>query len=108
MDIEMLKLTLKALANETRLRMLNLLKCKEMTVKEMCQNLGVSQPTVSKHLLRLLMLKIVKAKRGGNCIYYNLDIHSEYGKVAQLILSEMGEVEMFKKDEEKLHSAVNA
>lgn len=108
MDIEILKLTLKALANETRLRMLNLLRCKEMTVKEMCLILGVSQPTVSKHLLRLLMLKIVRAKREGNCIFYNLDMNSEYGKIAQLILSEMSNMEVLKHDEEKLHVPAHA
>lgn len=108
MDIEILKLTLKTLANDARLRILNLLKEKELTVKDMCMLLGVSQPTVSKHLQRLLMLKIVKGKREGNCIYYKFDSSSEYGKIAELILSEMKNFEVFKHDEEKMHAGAHA
>ena len=104
MDIERLRLSLKALANDTRLRMVNLLNQKELMVKDICSILGVSQPTASKNLERLLLLKIVTTRREGNFIFYKLNVSSEYGRIIQFLLSEFSDVEVFKDDKGKLVS----
>lgn len=102
MDLETLRFTLKALANDTRLRMFNLLNQKELTVTDICAVLGVSQPTVSKQLMRLLLLKILTSRREGNFVYYKLDGSSEYGRIIQFIISSSNDLEVFKSDKEKL------
>jgi len=104
MDLETLGFTLKALANETRLRMFNLLNQKELTVTDICAVLGVSQPTVSKQLMRLLLLKILTSKREGNFVYYKLDGSSEYGRIIQFIISASDDLEVFKNDKARLGS----
>lgn len=102
MDLETLGFTLKALANETRLRMFNLLNQKELTVTDICAVLGVSQPTVSKQIMRLLLLKILTSKREGNFVYYKLDGSSEYGRIIQFIISASDDLEVFKNDKARL------
>lgn len=102
MDLETLRFTLKALANDTRLRMFNLLNQRELTVTDICAILGVSQPTASKQLMRLLLLKILTSKRDGNFVYYKLDGSSEYGRIIQFIISASDDLEVFKNDKERL------
>lgn len=104
MHLETLRFTLKALANDTRLRMFNLLNQRELTVSDICAVLGVSQPTVSKQLMRLLLLKILTSRREGNFVYYKLDGSSEYGRIIQFIISASNDLEAFKADKEKLNT----
>ena len=52
MNLKTLRQILKACADDTRLRILNILKEKELTVKEICATLKISQPMISKHLTR--------------------------------------------------------
>lgn len=104
MDLDTLRFTLKALANDTRLRMFNLLNQKELTVTDICAVLGISQPTVSKQLMRLLLLKILTSRREGNFVYYKLDGSSEYGRIIQFIISASNDLEAFKADKEKLNT----
>lgn len=72
MSIKNIRLVLKACAEDTRLRILNLLSDNELSVKEICRVLEVSQSVVSKHLARLRMLKLVTDRRQGNLVYYRL------------------------------------
>lgn len=102
MDLDTLRFTLKALANDTRLRMFNLLNQRELTVTDICAVLGVSQPTASKQLMRLIPLKILTSRREGNFVYYKLDGSSEYGRIIQFVISASGELEVLKGDKEKL------
>ena len=102
MTLKTLRQIMKALADDTRLRILNLLIHKELTVKEMCTTLGISQPRVSKHLARMRLLKIVNDVREKNFITYSLHPTSEQGKMVAIILKRMPIIETFQKDRASL------
>ena len=63
---------LKALANETRLRIVHRLGRGRCTVGEMVRSLKVDQSTVSKHLAVLRGIGIVEDERHGNKVAYSL------------------------------------
>lgn len=62
----------KALADESRLRILNLLLEKEMCVTEILQALGLAQSLVSHHLKILKTAQLVDSFRMGQRICYRL------------------------------------
>jgi DNA-binding transcriptional ArsR family regulator len=63
---------LKALANESRLRLLCLLAKGERSVTELETTLALRQPTVSQQLARLRADDLVAHRRQGKTIYYSL------------------------------------
>lgn len=63
---------LKALANETRLRMLRLLSIREMCVCELTVALDLTQPTASHHLNILQNVGFVKNRKVGKWIFYSV------------------------------------
>jgi ArsR family transcriptional regulator len=63
----------KAIADETRQRIMRLLCCRELCVSDLVAKLGgVSQPTVSHHLQILRQAGLVDTRRDGKQIYYTL------------------------------------
>ena len=62
----------KALADETRLRILKLLEVKEMCVCEVMAALELTQPTTSHHLGILENASIVKDRRQGKWVFYSI------------------------------------
>src|SRR3989337_2733020 len=64
--------TFKVLANRKRLEILQLLKNRSLSVNEMVQMLGLSQPNLSQHLTLLRQYKLVKVNRQGQKAYYAL------------------------------------
>ncbi len=63
----------KALADETRQRIMRLLCCRELCVSDLVAALGdVSQPTVSHHLQILKQAGLVDTRREGKQMYYTL------------------------------------
>jgi DNA-binding transcriptional ArsR family regulator len=63
---------LKALANESRLRIVDRLSCGECSVGDLTDMVGRDVSTVSKHLAVLRGHGIVDARRAGNVVYYRL------------------------------------
>ena len=63
---------LKALANEARLMIVDLLDEKEYSVGELTELLELNQSTVSKHLSILYHAGIVDYKKNGNTVFYRL------------------------------------
>jgi len=63
---------LKALANETRLKMLKLLSVREMCVCELTVALDLTQPTASHHLNILQNVELVKDRKEGKWVFYSL------------------------------------
>ncbi len=63
---------LKALANETRLMIIDRLSQGECHVGELVRMSGVDQSTVSKHLATLRGVGVVDDERRGNAVYYRL------------------------------------
>jgi ArsR family transcriptional regulator len=63
----------KAIADETRQRIMKLLCCRELCVSDLVAKLGdVTQPTVSHHLQILKAADLVDTRRQGKQIYYTL------------------------------------
>jgi ArsR family transcriptional regulator len=63
---------LKALANETRLMIVDRLSQGECQVGELVSIIGVDQSTVSKHLATLRGVGVVDDERRGNTVFYRL------------------------------------
>ena len=63
---------LKALANESRLKIVDRLSHGECSVSELIEMIGSDPSTVSKHLAVLRAHGIVNDRRDGNVVYYTL------------------------------------
>lgn len=63
---------LKALANESRLQIVDRLSRGECSVGELTDLVGSDRSTVSKHLAVLRAHGIVNDRRDGNVVYYTL------------------------------------
>lgn len=62
-----------ALADKTRLRLLNLMREDEVCVCYFTEVLGMSQPKISRHLAYLRSAGIVSARREGKWMNYKID-----------------------------------
>ncbi len=61
----------KALADKTRIRLINILLHYELNVNEIVSILGMSQPRISRHLKVLLDSGLVSSRRDGLWIFYS-------------------------------------
>ena len=62
----------RALADETRLKIVKMLSEKEMCVEELMAALGLAQATMSHHLHVLKEAGLVQAEKRGRNVYYSL------------------------------------
>src|SRR5918912_964191 len=67
-----LELLFKALADRTRLRLLNLMGEGEVCVCFFVEVLGTSQPKISRHLAYLRRAGVVAARREGKWMHYRI------------------------------------
>jgi ArsR family transcriptional regulator, arsenate/arsenite/antimonite-responsive transcriptional repressor len=74
-----LALLFAALADRTRLRLLNLMNGKEVCVCYFVEILGLSQPKISRHLAYLRRAGIVAARREGKWMHYRIVVPSHLG-----------------------------
>lgn len=72
LDVRDLSKILKALADETRIRIVALLAHGELCVCHLEEALELSQPNISRHLGILRASGVVVTRRDGNWIYYRL------------------------------------
>lgn len=63
----------KALADETRQKIMALCCCEMVSVNDIVERLDVAQPTVSHHLKILKNAGLVKSERRGKQVFYTLD-----------------------------------
>jgi ArsR family transcriptional regulator len=63
----------KALADETRQRIMALCCCQWMSVNDIVEKLDVAQPTVSHHLKVLKNADLVRSERRGKQIMYTIN-----------------------------------
>lgn len=75
----------KALGQETRLKIVYLLKEQELCVCELESILGLSQPAISQHLRILKEAKLVTEKRMGQWVFYSLNPKVIEGKLASFL-----------------------
>lgn len=62
-----------ALADETRLKILKLLRIREMCVCEIMVALNLTQPTASHHLNLLENAGLVKHRKDGKWVFYSIE-----------------------------------
>lgn len=67
-----------ALADKTRLRLLNLMREGEVCVCFFTEVLGESQPKISRHLAYLRNAEIVSARREGKWMHYKIEFPEEF------------------------------
>ncbi len=65
----------KALADQTRQRIMAICCCQELNVSDIVNQINVAQPTVSHHLKILKNAGLVRSVRRGKEIYYTLNQH---------------------------------
>jgi ArsR family transcriptional regulator len=72
MEVKKARQILKALADDNRLRIVNLLNKNNLNVAELNSVLKIKQSNLSRHLTRLRLTGIVSDKREGQYVYYYL------------------------------------
>jgi ArsR family transcriptional regulator, arsenate/arsenite/antimonite-responsive transcriptional repressor len=96
----------RALADSTRLRLLNLMNGREVCVCYFVEILKTSQPKISRHLAYLRRAGIVAARRDGKWMHYRLVPRPHAGeKILKHALHAVGQDKRFKADRERLKLA---
>jgi ArsR family transcriptional regulator, zinc-responsive transcriptional repressor len=72
----------RMLADATRVQALWSLTHREMSVNELAEHVGKPAPSVSQHLAKLRMARLVRTRREGTTIFYSL----ENDHVRQLVI----------------------
>ncbi|MBR4451055.1 MAG: winged helix-turn-helix transcriptional regulator [Clostridia bacterium] len=65
--------TMKAIADPTRRTILDMLKKRSLSAGEIAENFEMSMPAVSKHLNVLKDADLIRDRRDGKYIYYELN-----------------------------------
>lgn len=96
-----------ALADETRLRLLNLMADREVCVCYLVEILDAPQPKISRHLAYLRSAGIVSARREGKWMHYRLLAPSHPGaaRILQQTLASLAEDKAMQKDRQRLDKA---
>ena len=84
-----LALLFAALADRTRLRLLNLMDGREVCVCYFVEILGQGQPKISRHLAYLRRAGIVSSRREGKWMHYKI-VFPEHGGAAQILRETLG------------------
>lgn len=94
---------LKALADKNRLRILNLLRQKKMCVCELAYVLGITQPSISRHLKKLKTAKLIQDEQEGFWTNYFLSKEKNIyaSKFKACIHSQLNKNSVIKNDLEK-------
>ena len=91
---------LKALADETRIRILNLLHKETLCVCDLEEILKLSQSNASRHLTKLKNAKLITSDKQAQWVYYRVDekILAMYSFVKELLKQELGKNYQCQKD----------
>jgi ArsR family transcriptional regulator len=92
-SMDELLLALRAAAESTRLRLLVLCARGELTVSELAQILGQSQPRVSRHLKLLCDAGLLDRFREGSWVFYRLSTGTAASALVQHLVAACGEVD---------------
>lgn len=101
-----MELFFAALADRTRLRLLNLMGEDELCVCFFAEVIGTNQPKISRHLAYLKRASLVSARRDGKWMHYrvtppkNKTASEVFGKIKEMFRED----EEMKKDQRKLSS----
>ena len=100
--------TFKALSDETRLRILNVLTERECCVCEVMQSLDISQTRASRNLSALYDAGFLKVRRNGLWVLYSIDKKNqsiEYQNLVEIVGKALDSNSMAKLDRQRLQSA---
>lgn len=102
-----LDLLLRALADPTRLRLLNLIADREICVCYLVEILRMSQPKVSRHLAYLRRAGMVASRRDGKWMHYRLRTPDDDAAAAVLreVLGRLQAIPAMQRDASRLTSA---
>ena len=93
-----------ALADRTRLRLINLIGDSEVCVCFLVEILKISQPKISRHLAYLRRARVVSARREGKWMHYRLteppDEHA--ARIFREVRTSLSEHPEFQRDSERL------
>jgi ubiquinone/menaquinone biosynthesis C-methylase UbiE/DNA-binding MarR family transcriptional regulator len=107
--MEQLVTALRAIGEPTRLRILSLLSHGELTVSELVNVLGQSQPRVSRHVKLLASAGIIERLPEGTWVFYRLADHGRGQKIAQSVISLFGDTDrIMARDLERLEAVKHA
>jgi len=70
---------LKALADNNRLLIVEMLSCGEMCACDIIKGLKLTQPTISHHMKILINAGLVISEKRGKWIFYSLELEKFYG-----------------------------
>jgi ArsR family transcriptional regulator len=104
LQVQPLSRFLRALGDENRLRIVALMAHGELCVCHLENALGLSQPNVSRHLAILRQAGVVKTRREGNWIYYQLadQDDGECRLLLRTLVRSFARREILRKDLERL------
>jgi DNA-binding transcriptional ArsR family regulator len=72
-EVNLIVEVFRMLADPTRVRVLWALTGGEMSVNELAERVGKPAPSVSQHLAKLRMARLVRTRREGTTIFYSLE-----------------------------------
>ncbi|MCY1151205.1 MAG: metalloregulator ArsR/SmtB family transcription factor [Sphaerochaetaceae bacterium] len=101
---------LKILSDQTRLRILNLLKEDSLCGGEIQTLLDIKQPNASKHLEKLKLYELILSKKKAQWVYYqiNLEKFEKYKFLKDLLFSDIKREEIFNIDISRLKKYKNS
>jgi ArsR family transcriptional regulator len=83
-----LPLTFRALANLSRLRIVNILSYQSLCVSDLQTVLGLPQPFISRHLAYLRKVRLVRNQREGSRVYYYMGFENSLASALHSFLRE--------------------
>ena len=101
-----LELLFKALADRTRLRLLNLMSAGEVCVCFFVEVLGAGQPKISRHLAYLRRAGVVAARREGKWMHYRIETPADAhaARVFAEVMAWLAEEREMQKDRARLEN----
>ncbi len=108
-SVELLANLMRVLGDPTRLRLLAALNRGELSVREITQVTGLSQPRVSRHLKLLCEARILKRTRDQNEVYYRATIDDDRRALVQEVLGNLPvDDRLTARDRERLTAILDA
>jgi ArsR family transcriptional regulator len=97
----------RALADPTRLRLVNLMSEQEICVCYFIEVIGAPQPKISRHLAYLRRAGLVAARRQGKWMHYRLIVpdDSHTASILKVTLTALKENSEMQRDRERLNRA---
>jgi ArsR family transcriptional regulator len=101
-----MELLFKALADRTRLRLLNLMAAGEVCVCFFVEVLGESQPKISRHLAYLRRAGVVAARRDGKWMHYRVSAPADphAARLFAEVMAWLGEEQGMRQDRARMET----